>query len=647
MAGGKIEPGLSFFADSPTDAAGYMLPLLAKASELVPPENHSATKVFIKSTAGMRLLPREIQDAIHDEIYAALVGNPAFPFSLYREEVGTIDGEQEAYYAVLSANYLAGRIDARMHPTGHLSGEIGALDMGGASTQIIFRHKDGDHRKGYDVSRTHRDDSHFTSNNRSSRSGSGSGGGSSSSSSSSCDSPGAGQSARYSGSDDARATQEEEGEGEGEARAGEVEQAEARSQQTFTAPVSQSDFWGASHLGYGAAEVRLRIWDFLLARDHHSDRARGRQLVVNPCSFVGRVDEWKGHRLVGSGDHVLCEEIVAAVLWGQGSDGGEGREEEEEEQQEGDESGGPCGGQAAGQRRCRIGGVTMPPLSGEFLAMSVFFYATHCLHKLGPAGLSGWPTPTLVGMRAAAREFCAMDWGAVQHRKDTLSAEDSLFDTSEEGLPHRCLEVVYMTTLLRDGYGFPENSRNVTFALEADGMELEWTLGYALAELARSRESPPNVADVAVENGGAARRGMDGKEGTALLVMVGGGSDVVDVGNVGVGVGVGGDGSGVGGGGGGGGGEGDDEFGGGTRSSGSDSGTSSCSSSSSISYDIRKSSSTASTGSSGASSSSSAVANRTEPGGAGGVHSYLAAAVAAMLAAGPNWKTLWNRERQE
>lgn len=57
-------------------------------------------------------------------------------------------------------------------------------------------------------------------------------------------------------------------------------------------------------------------------------------------------------------------------------------------------------------------------------------------------------------------------------RQDTLSAEDSLFDTSEEGLPHRCVEVVYMTTLLRDGYGFPENSRNVTFALEADGMEV-------------------------------------------------------------------------------------------------------------------------------------------------------------------------------
>lgn len=53
-----------------------------------------------------------------------------------------------------------------------------------------------------------------------------------------------------------------------------------------------------------------------------------------------------------------------------------------------------------------------------------------------------------------------------------MTAEDEMFHTSEEGLPHRCVEVVYMTTLLRDGYGFPEHSRNVTYALEADGMEV-------------------------------------------------------------------------------------------------------------------------------------------------------------------------------
>ncbi|CAM9919922.1 unnamed protein product, partial [Ectocarpus sp. 13 AM-2016] len=120
----------------------------------------------------------------------------------------------------------------------------------------------------------------------------------------------------------------------------------------------------------------------------------------------------------------------------------------------------------------RIGGASMPALSGDFLAMSVFFYAMHCLHALGPAELAAWPRPTLSELRDAARGFCGMEWGALQNRKVRKGAQDVLFSTSEEGLPHRCVEVVYMTTLLRDGYGFPEHSRNVTYALEADGMEV-------------------------------------------------------------------------------------------------------------------------------------------------------------------------------
>lgn len=51
-AGGKIEPGLSSFADSPKDAAEYILPLLAKASELVPLEDRAATKVRKKNGRG-------------------------------------------------------------------------------------------------------------------------------------------------------------------------------------------------------------------------------------------------------------------------------------------------------------------------------------------------------------------------------------------------------------------------------------------------------------------------------------------------------------------------------------------------------------------------------------------------------------------
>lgn len=56
---------------------------------------------------------------------------------------------------------------------------------------------------------------------------------------------------------------------------------------------------------------------------------------------------------------------------------------------------------------------------------------------------------------------------------------NSKHTSSEEALAHRCVEVVYITTLLRDGYGFPEHSRNVTFALESDGMEVGRPKGVA------------------------------------------------------------------------------------------------------------------------------------------------------------------------
>jgi hypothetical protein len=54
--------------------------------------------------------------------------------------------------------------------------------------------------------------------------------------------------------------------------------------------------------------------------------------------------------------------------------------------------------------------------------------------------------------------------------------------TSEEKLPARCVEALYITTLLEDGFGFRGTHRGITLALEVDGTEVEWTLGFALAE---------------------------------------------------------------------------------------------------------------------------------------------------------------------
>jgi len=50
-------------------------------------------------------------------------------------------------------------------------------------------------------------------------------------------------------------------------------------------------------------------------------------------------------------------------------------------------------------------------------------------------------------------------------------------------LAYRCVEVVYIYTLLKHGYGFPGDSRNITFVLNIDNNEVEWTLGFALSEV--------------------------------------------------------------------------------------------------------------------------------------------------------------------
>jgi len=51
------------------------------------------------------------------------------------------------------------------------------------------------------------------------------------------------------------------------------------------------------------------------------------------------------------------------------------------------------------------------------------------------------------------------------------------------GFPHRCFEGTYILTLLRDGFGFGEESRSVSFVYDIGGEEVEWTLGVLLGQI--------------------------------------------------------------------------------------------------------------------------------------------------------------------
>jgi hypothetical protein len=45
------------------------------------------------------------------------------------------------------------------------------------------------------------------------------------------------------------------------------------------------------------------------------------------------------------------------------------------------------------------------------------------------------------------------------------------------------VEALYMITLLENGFGLDADYRGITLALEVEGKEVEWTLGYALSEV--------------------------------------------------------------------------------------------------------------------------------------------------------------------
>jgi len=128
----ESEPGLSSYVDTPDDAGPSLDGLIKAATKYVPESHQSQTPLWIKATAGMRLVPREKLSALLDTINKHLNGaDTANPFKFMDSEV--LGGEEEAVFAWISMNFILGKIFGGYKKTS------GILDMGGASMQVAFR----------------------------------------------------------------------------------------------------------------------------------------------------------------------------------------------------------------------------------------------------------------------------------------------------------------------------------------------------------------------------------------------------------------------------------------------------------------------------------------------------------------------------
>ena len=73
------------------------------------------------------------------------------------------------------------------------------------------------------------------------------------------------------------------------------------------------------------------------------------------------------------------------------------------------------------------------------------------------------PNPSISELRVATDKFCALPWEEVH---DKHSAGVGHQWTYNSQLPYRCMEALYIVTLLEKGFGFDPDSRSITLALE-------------------------------------------------------------------------------------------------------------------------------------------------------------------------------------
>jgi apyrase len=129
----KVKPGLSEYAEHPDNAPQSLKKALDDAVIQLQKlnVNEQGVALNILATAGMRLLTKEQQQAIYSAIKKDIEANYHFGNSV----IETISGKMEGLYDWIDLNYLEGNFDLD-------KATLGAIDMGGASTQIAFETRD-------------------------------------------------------------------------------------------------------------------------------------------------------------------------------------------------------------------------------------------------------------------------------------------------------------------------------------------------------------------------------------------------------------------------------------------------------------------------------------------------------------------------
>jgi len=437
---------------NPTEIAAHLLPLFEYAATIIPPQYYESTFVYYQGTAGMRLLETSEQEAVYDALFEGLMEDQSFVFcGMQRNDISTLSGEMEAYFGALSANYILGLIDTKLRVISISNGEekedrhpVGALDMGGSSTQIVYiANKNEKIDLPIDFSTCPIVPPQYDEFD-------------------------------YVGGEN-------------------------------TCRLSDEHFFSTSYLSYGVDQFRERLWntfveEHVISEDENKngsdDDTCGSKVIFNPYANKGYEVKYNGFSLLGTGSTEECIRQIKRLIPHPEIPHDFSPNDNDDDYND-----------INVNNEWVVGGIEHPPIQGKFLAMSLYFFSLDSLRvfsqpdEVAHTALNkSWPNPSIDELYKALDGLCSRDWHG-----DMALQEDVHSFTRAEVLPHRCLETAYMVTLLRDGFGFHPSSRDITFTFLVDGDEVEWTLGMALAMNADERGIHNNNGNL--ENTGEERNG--------------------------------------------------------------------------------------------------------------------------------------------
>uniref|UniRef100_A0A8B9J2Q2 Ectonucleoside triphosphate diphosphohydrolase 3 n=1 Tax=Amazona collaria TaxID=241587 RepID=A0A8B9J2Q2_9PSIT len=127
-------PGISSYESNLGALAKPLDDCLNKVKERIPVHLHKNTSVYLGATAGMRLLRLQNETAANEVLASIQNYFRAQPFDFRGAQI--ITGPEEGLYGWITANYIMDLFKTWVHP--YRKETMGALDLGGASTQISF-----------------------------------------------------------------------------------------------------------------------------------------------------------------------------------------------------------------------------------------------------------------------------------------------------------------------------------------------------------------------------------------------------------------------------------------------------------------------------------------------------------------------------